>query len=165
MAILFFKPIPEHDPGTILHLLRTAYAGMLHYDPDSVRRWEPGWKEYDAEIFKYPDTVGSAGLISYAGPDMVGFASWDPRQWPTGIIGHNCVLPEFRRKGYGKQQILEIARRFRVGRFTKAIVSTSDHPFFMPARRMYASCGFREVRRFAGEEGAPIQMIEFELKL
>ena len=41
------------------------------------------------------------------GGRIAGFGSWDPRQAPDyGIIGHNCVLPEFRGEGLGKQQIL-----------------------------------------------------------
>lgn len=162
MGALTFEPIPGHAPGVILCLLRAAYAGMLQYDPDFIHKWEPGWKEYDDEIFKYPDTIGKAGFISYAGSDIVGFSSWDPRQWPIGIIGHNCILPEFRDRGYGKQQIKETIKRFQAGFCTKAVVTTSDHPFFLPARRIYESYGFRETRRFT--EGS-LPMIEYQLIL
>jgi GNAT superfamily N-acetyltransferase len=133
---------------------------MIRHDSDFIRHWEPSWREYDNEVFSYPNTVGKAGFISYKGTDIVGFGSWDPRQWPTGIIGHNCILPRFRCNGYGKQQISEIIRQFQAAHFTKAIVSTMDHVFFLPACRMYEACGFRETRRYVGPRET--LLIEYE---
>jgi len=79
---------------------------------------------------------------------IVGFASWDPRQRPRyGIVGHNCILPEFQGRGFGREQIQEVLRRFRGLGIQTARATTCDHPFFAPAHRMYQACGFREVRR------------------
>lgn len=46
-----------------------------------------------------------------------------------------------------------------------ARVSTSDHPFFVPAQRMYAACGFREVRRIRWDRDPGLRMIEYEKEI
>jgi len=162
MPLLPFKPLTEHKPRTIFTLLKESYKGLVKIKPEYILEWEKDWIEYDHEIFQYPDTVGSCGFISYSGTEIVGFASSDPRKHPTGVIGHNCILPKFRRNGYGKQQINEILKRFREMNFKKAIVSTNEHEFFYPAQRMYLACGFREKRRFWGGENKGYVMIEYE---
>jgi hypothetical protein len=43
----------------------------------------------------------------------------------------------------------------------KAVVSTSEHPFFLPARRNYESCGFKESRRFTGGPDPQYNIIEY----
>ncbi|MEJ2082943.1 MAG: hypothetical protein P8Y94_12420 [Acidobacteriota bacterium] len=50
-------------------------------------------------------------------------------------------------RGFGTQQIMELLRRLRSMEIREARASTLDHPFFVPAQRMYVRCGFREVRR------------------
>lgn len=165
MPPLTFKPIPDHEPGIVFSLLQHAYAGMSQHDPEFIKYWEPFWKVYDEYIFKYPDTVGACGFISYADEQVVGFASWDPRKYPTCLIGHNVILPAFRRNGYGTQQMNEALRRIRIRGFSKVIVTTNEHPFFAPAQRMYQACRFVETRRFIGEDALQSRMIEYELPL
>ncbi len=75
----------------------------------------------------------------------MGLVSYDPRQGPRfGIIGYNGILPPYRQRGYGTQQIVEALRIFRARGYERAQVSTSEHPFFRPARCMYEACGFQE---------------------
>lgn len=94
---------------------------------------------------------------------IAGFASWDPRQTPEyGIVGHNCILPEFRGKGLGKAQVLEILRRFQGFGIRKAKATTCDHPFFVPAQRTYVACGFRELRRVPWPRDPGYRVIEYE---
>ena len=94
---------------------------------------------------------------------LVGFASWDPRQRPRlGIVGHNCILPEFRGRGYGRTQIEEVLRRFKGMGIQTACVTTCDHPFFAPAHRMYQACGFHEVRRIPWDRDPSLMVIECE---
>lgn len=64
-----------------------------------------------------------------------------------------------------KQQIQEILLRFRKMAIKVAKVSTLDHPFFIPAKRMYAACGFREVRRIPWERDPTKRMIEYEMQI
>ena len=110
--------------------------------------------------------MGACGFISYLTTEIVGFASYDPRKYPVGVIGHNCILPQFRGNGYGKQQINEFLYRFRKLNFTKATVSTGEHEFFYPAQMMYLNCGFRDIRRFPGREGnRDYVIVEYEREL
>ena len=62
----------------------------------------------------------------------------------------------------GRRQILEILRRFREAGFEAARVTTSEHPFFQPALRLYKALGFRETGRPAGGPDARFRLIELE---
>jgi len=160
-----FAAITNEAPGTITALLRTSYADLLERDP----AWESeqaGWDEYDRQIFLYRDTVGACLFLTRLNGQTVGFGSWDPRPGPEyGIVGHNCILPRFRGKGLGCQQLREILRRFQLLRMKVVKVSTCDHPFFIPAQRMYVAVGFREVRRIPSTWNPNLKMIEYEKDL
>ena len=159
---IVFTTIEGERPGLIAGLLRESYADLLKADP----RWESqlaNWDAYDAEVFSHPDTVGACLFLTRVKGRVAGFGSWDPRQAPDyGIIGHNCVLPEFRCRGLGRQQVLEILRRLQRIGVEKVMVSTCDHPFFIPSQRMYLACGFREVRRVSWMQGPGQVMIQYE---
>jgi ribosomal protein S18 acetylase RimI-like enzyme len=62
-------------------------------------------------------------------------------------------------------QILEILRRFREDQTRAAHVTTSAHPFFAPAIRMYERLGFKEIRRFPGDPDPRYGIIELEKDL
>jgi len=143
MAIsLIFNETENYEPRTIFGLLCASYAEILNMD------LEKQFRQFGQGIFEHPDTVGACTFITTLGSEIVGMASYDPRQAPIlGIIGHNCILPEYQRKGYGKQQILEVIRRLKSKDVARAIVSTSEQPFFEPAHKMYLSCGFTELER------------------
>jgi len=152
----------DERPGTIAALLRASYAELLGLCP----AWEPEqakWEEYDRQVFACPESVGACLFLTRVHGRIAGLGSWDPRQRPEyGIVGHNCILPEFRGKGLGTQQIEEILRRFQMFGIKTAKVSTSDHPFFVPAQRMYMACGFRELRRTPWDLDPAFKMIEYE---
>ena len=160
-----FIPLDGEKPGIITAILRASYADLLKLDP----RWESeqvNWDEYDREVFAHPKTVGSCLFLTRSNGRIAGFGSWDPRQRPEyGIVGHNCILPEFRGKGLGRQQIQEILRRFQKLGIKTAKVSTNDHPFFVPAQRMYIACGFREVRRITWDRDPSRKTIEYEKEI
>jgi GNAT superfamily N-acetyltransferase len=77
----------------------------------------------------------------------VGYFSWDDRQYPVGIIGQNCILLIHQGQGYGRKQIEFVIKIFQDSKFKQTNVVTGDHEFFIPAQKMYASCGFQEHRR------------------
>ncbi len=111
-------------------------------------------------------TFGACTFLSWADSELVGLGSYNPRQVPEyGIIGHNCILPQFQKKGYGKQQIFEILRCFSAEGIIKAVVSTFEHTFFLPAQKMYISCGFKEKKRYSAEPDPRYAMIEYEKSL
>jgi len=165
MNLEFTTPF-DQKPGTVASLLKQAYADLVNGDP---LLWEPeqaNWERYDCEVFGQPASVGACIFLTRLDGRILGFGSWDPRQRPSfGIIGHNCILPEFRGRGFGRQQIQEILRRFRKVAIKMAKVSTLDHPFFIPAMRMYAACGFREVRRVPWDRDPTKTMIEYEIQI
>lgn len=142
MMNLKFIQSTKYKPGMICRLLTTCYANILDQKlTDQIRR-------FDRDVFENPDTVGVCTFITTLNSDVIGMASYDPRQAPErGIIGHNCILPEHQRRGYGKQQILEVVKRLRSRAIRRVVVSTTEHPFFEPARKMYLSCGFIESER------------------
>ena len=165
MNIEFIKPLAEQR-GIIASLLKQAYAELIKSAP---LLWEPeqkNWEQYDDDVFEQPQTVGACLFLTRLEDRSIGFGSWDPRQRPRfGIVGHNCILPEFRGLGLGKQQIQEVLRRFSEQKFETAKVSTNDHPFFVPAQRMYTACGFREVRRIPWERDPQQRVIEYEKEM
>jgi GNAT superfamily N-acetyltransferase len=153
-----FRKITEFEPGIISDLLSRSYAGILNQELESK------FKRFDDEAFANPETIGACTFITEWNDNCVGLASFDPRQKPIGIIGHNCILQEFRGKGLGKKQIQEVLRRLTNMGFQKAIVKTGDHPFFESAKKMYLNCGFKEVGRYINSNDR-FAGIEYEIEL
>ena len=157
-----FTTPQSREPGTIAEILKICYADLVASDPGLWGNEAKGWELFDAEVYEDPSGLGDCTLLSWLDDKLIGFVSYDPRQWPAlGIIGHNAILPDFQRRGFGKQQIAEVLRRFRKMGFKKAKVSTLDHPFFVPAQKMYLSCGFCESRRIPWEGCTKYQLIEY----
>ena len=159
-SCLLFRPAVQYEPGSVHSILVSCYAGIL--DP----AFENRLREFDRDVFENPDTIGACTLISSVDNDIAGLVSYDPRQGPrVGIIGHNGILPPYRGRGYGAQQIAEVLRIFRARGFDWARVSTSEHPFFRPARRMYEACGFRECRCTEPGDKGQYRIIRYEMLL
>lgn len=147
-------------------MLRTCYAPLVSSDP---RLWSPEvreWVRFDGEVYQNPATIGECTFLSWWGESLIGFASYDPRRRPDcGVIGHNCILPEYQNRGAGKLQIREILRRFQQLGIRSARVSTLDIPFFLPARRMYFACGFHISREQPWPVYPKLKLLHFERKL
>jgi len=147
-------------------MLKASYADLVQSDPNL---WEPevaAWDDFDRDAFENLETVGSCLFASWTGDDLVGFGSFDPRPGPEiGIIGHNCILPPFRGRGFGARQIREILRRLESRGIRNATVSTLSSPWFEPARRTYAACGFREGRRHPWERDPSFEIVEYVRRL
>lgn len=141
-------------------------------NPETVARivaaqaWPGDWAAYDRDILQFPATVGACGFVTCLDGEPVGFASWDPREFPAyGVIGHNCILPAFRGNGYGVAQIRRVLDILRGRGFQQARVTTGDHSFFVPAQRMYEACGFRETGRSSADAHSAFDTIDYELHL
>ena len=160
--MLEFIKFDEYRSGVISSLLSRTYAEYFQYDPEREPIWRKIWEDYDRAVFEYPDTMGACGFISRLNMQVIGYASWDPRRFPVGWVGGNCILPEFRGNGYGTRQIKEVLRILESSGFMKAKVITGEHRFFQPARRMYQACGFREIERGARNDGADYKQITYE---
>jgi GNAT superfamily N-acetyltransferase len=164
--MLSFTPMTQHKPGTIVSLLSKSYAAYLALDHQAAQSWPDDWATYDRDVFRLPDTVGAYGFVSCRQDQAIGFASWDPRGFPNyAVIGHNCILPAYQGQGYGTAQIHRVLEILRAGGFKQARVSTGDHPFFLPAQRMYEACGLCKVARSHRDPRVRLCMIEYELFL
>jgi GNAT superfamily N-acetyltransferase len=156
----------EREPGIISGLLHQSYAELVRAQPEP---WEPekeNWEEFDRSVFENPETVGACTFLTWFGKDIVGFFSFDPRPAPAyGVIGHNCILPEYRNRGFGKRQIFEILRQFEQMGIRQAKVSTTDQPFFVPAQKMYTACGFIEVKRTPLDRDPKQNIIYYEMEI
>lgn len=165
MSIKFKSPL-EYRPGIIVSLLEQSYADIMSSDQEYWNQAREKWEEFDKEVFQFPNSVGACVFMTLADGQLVGFGSYDPRQMPAfGIIGHNCILPKLRRRGYGKQQIFEILNRFRSMKINTAKVSTCSHPFFRPAQLMYISCGFIEISRRPWKNDFSRDLVEYEQEI
>ena len=134
--------------------------------PSYQRNLFKDWENYEEEVFKNPLTVGKCGFLSYYEDNLIGFASWDPRQRPNiGIIGQNCILPKFQGRGFGKIQVKEIMRILKRDKFQNVKVTTGEHEFFVPAQKMYESCGFKEKRRYRDPSNPFFNVIELWIEL
>jgi ribosomal protein S18 acetylase RimI-like enzyme len=163
---LIFEPISRFAPGDLAEIVARSYAALVESSPEVWGREREKWEDFDRRAFASPDTVGRCVFVSRFGPEPVGLGSYDPRPGPVyGEIGQNCVLPEFRGRGFGSRQVREILGRFETLGIRTARVTTSGHPFFEPARRMYEGLGFREIRRFAGGPDPGYPLIELAREL
>lgn len=147
--MLDFRPIESVVRGTIFQLLSESYEAWAERD-EHVEKW----RSADKDFFDNPHTVGACVIFTFLGDEAIGFVSWDPRQFPTAAIGHNCVRPSFRGRGIGAAQLRNLLRVLRNQSFREAIVATGAANFFVPARRMYLACGFQVVPT-ASVSGAP----------
>jgi RimJ/RimL family protein N-acetyltransferase len=163
---LSFAKLSGFKNGLIFALLSKSYFDLLNkYKLKHKKDMIDNWKKFDEAAFNNLNTIGKCVFVTSLGKKVIGFGSYDPRQWPEiGVIGHNCILPEFRGHGYGIAQIIETIKRFRKKKYKKARASTGDHPFFLASQKMYLSCGFKETRRFK-KEGTDFSEIEYELYL
>ena len=165
MDIRFASPHAA-EAGVFASMLKRVYAPLVESHPETWGLEQAGWEEFDRQVFQHPEKIGSCTFLTRSGDQFVGFGSYDPRQGPHfGIIGHNCVLPEFQGRGFGSAQVREILRRFRSMGIGIARVSTGEHQFFAPAQRMYLSCGFREVRRVPWQRDPQQEIIEYEREI
>jgi GNAT superfamily N-acetyltransferase len=166
MMDIRFTPPRGTKAGVLASMLKCVYARLVESDPETWGQEQAGWEEFDRQVFQHPETIGSCTFLTWSGDQLVGFGSYDPRPKPHfGIIGHNCVLPEFQGRGFGSAQVREILRRFRSMGIRLARVSTGEDPFFAPAQRMYLSCGFREIRRVPWQRDPQQRIIEYEMEI
>lgn len=146
-----FKTIDNFNPGLIENLLKRSYAGFIDCFPDDKEKLYMQWEQEDHDVFNNLQTIGKCSLVACVNGLPIGYSSWDDRQNPIGIVGQNCIVPEYQRQGIGRRQIELMIEIFKDRKFTEMIVITGDHDFFKPAQRLYKKCGFIERQRFNGD--------------
>jgi hypothetical protein len=97
---LTFVSISRFAPGALAGMIKKSYAALVEECPEYWEAENENWEDFDREVFTYPESVGECAFISLLDGEPVGLASYDPRQAPQyGIVGQNCVLPEYQGKG------------------------------------------------------------------
>ncbi len=160
-----FCPVTPGHRGLLVELLVDSYRRL--FEQNSCWADLPrSFQQFDAEVFQNIETLGRCVFLTRLDEQFIGFSSFDPRQAPkTVAIGHNCVVPRFQNRGLGKAQTVETLNRLKQWSPLKVTVTTSEHPFFLSARRMYLSCGFTEVRRHVAGPDARYGVILLEREM
>ena len=159
--MISYKTIESFKPGIIERLLRESYFDLIDYFPTNKIRLFQQWKKEDENAFDNPDTIGKHILFSCLGDIVIGYFSWDDRQYPTGYIGQNFILPKYQGQGFGKAQIEMIKKTFIDNEFETIIATTGNHEFFKPAQKMYQDCGFVIHNKKKGDLFELIEYIEY----
>lgn len=136
-----YLTIDNFGRGVVFDLLHRTFEPLMNQELEAKLR------RYDEQIFDNLDTVGACVFLTQHENELIGMASWDPRQFPKAIVGYNGILPEFQGKRFGKQQLLELLRRLKANGFTEVAAKTGDHLFYEPSQNMFKSCGFDEINR------------------
>lgn len=136
-----FKKISDFPKGTLYKQLEAAYS----FDSNCKINWDVMWKEYDDFFYSNLESIADkCGFITVVDGTAVGHISWDPRNKPEYvIIGHNCIIPNFKGKGYGKIQLQEAIRRIREYDVKKIVVTTNE--ITLSAQKNYESVGFIKI--------------------
>ena len=135
-----FRNISSFPKGTLYKQLVDAYS----FNENCKRNWNDMWKEYDDFFYSNLDIADKCGFITLINNIPVGHISWDPRNRPNYvIIGHNCIISEYKGNGYGKLQLQEEIRRIKEYELKKIIVTTNE--ITLPAQKNYESVGFKKV--------------------
>lgn len=160
-----FCSVTSDHRGLLAAFLTESYRPLF----EAHRGWEDlpaSFRQFDADVFGHLDTLGRCIFFTCLDGEFAGFSSFDPRGAPDmAVIGHNCVAPRFQNRGVGKAQIRETLARLKQRSIRKATATTSEHPFFLPALRMYVSCGFSETHRSPAPVGGRHGTIALEQEL
>lgn len=143
-----FKKISDFPKGTLYSQLVDAYS----FNNDCKKNWNSMWKEYDDFFYSNLDSIADKyGFITVVDGVIVGHISWDPRNQPDYVtIGHNCIITDFKGRGYGKIQLQEAIRRIKEYNVEKIVVTTNE--ITLSAQRNYESVGFVKIAERKNKE-------------
>ena len=142
-----FRKITEYPKGTLYNQLVDAYS----FDSNCKKCWNNDWVEYDNFFYSNINIANECGFVTVLDGKPIGHISWDPRCKPDYIIvGHNCILSEYKGNGYGKIQLQEAIRRIKKYNTKKIIVTTNE--ISLAAQKNYESVGFIKVRERENKE-------------
>ena len=160
-----FTTIKFERPGIFAEMLERCYEELVSDDPEIWESERLNWEDFDREVFYDLDNADDFIFLTRCCDAIVGFASYFDSPVPgVAVIGHNCIIPEYRGNGFGRMQIEEILWRLKAAGYKCVNVTTNDHEFFQPARRMFRSMGFKEVSRYPWEADSSQNLIDYELE-
>jgi N-acetylglutamate synthase-like GNAT family acetyltransferase len=132
-----FEKISDFDRGTLFKLLVQAYSFNHKWEQSLQEKW----KENDNFFFDNLQVADKYAFITTLDEEPIGFAAYDPRNMPEyAIIGDNCIIPQYKGRGYGIIQLQELISRISKNDVEKIFVSTNFD--LIPAQRMYEHVGF-----------------------
>lgn len=151
--MILYKPIDYFKPGDIQKLIKLSYQDLFKYFPNERDKLYEQWEKEDKDSFDNLNTIGKHVSFACINDNInpIGYFSWDNSDFPKGVIGQNCVLPDYQNQGYGSNQISFLIKLFEESNFKEITVVTGDHEFFEPARKMYLNCGFHKLRKIKGD--------------
>lgn len=84
-----------------------------------------------------------------------------------GYKCQNCILPEYRSQGFGKEQLRHVIETIKQNGYTTVKVSTGQQEFYYPAQKQYESVGFKEIKRdvMKNPDSDQLGRIYYELSL
>jgi hypothetical protein len=148
-------------PDGLMEELLTACSVGPSIGGAAARQWQDELHRIERDLSGRTLRDGGA-FVTYLGDTPIGYGSPHLTESPTlGVVGYNCILPKFRCHGYGRLQIGEIVRLLEACGAERIETTTSLHPFFLPARRMYVACGFKESRTRPTGRSAHHQLIDY----
>ena len=105
--MITFAKITSYSRGTLARLLRDAYS----FDPRWNAHYGNSFDEFDRFFYDNPNIADNCGFITLCEGEPIGHISWDPRGTPEVVrLGHNCIATRYKRRGYGRAQLLEALR-------------------------------------------------------
>lgn len=140
MENIKFEKFSKFPKGIMYELLKDSYSFEPRYEKD----WGNEWKKADDFFYNNLNIADECGFITTLNDKPIGFICWDPRNNPKYTeIGHNCIIKNYKRKGYGKKQLQEAIIRIKEKKPQKIIVTTNEG--LIPAQKNYESVGFKFV--------------------
>jgi len=142
-----FRDVSSLRANSIGELLDAGSFAPTIGGPPAARQWQEELRRVgrDVDGRRIPRDFGA--FVTYLGDKPIGTGVPHlTESTDLGLIGFNCIIPEYRCRGYGRMQVEEIVRRLRACGVERVEATTSLHPLFLPARRMYVACGFKESR-------------------
>lgn len=157
--MITFVDASKFKRGFFFEAIKESYGDLISSGSENWKGEIDKWRQLDTTIFNNPDTIGKCVFVTKEDGIPVGFASYNPI---TGEVGQNCVLPKYRGRGLGRLQIKKVLEILKEKGLKKVIVTTSEHPFFSPAQKVYRSLGFKEVARREGGPEPKYKLIDYK---
>lgn len=105
------------------------------FNEECKKVWDTSWKEYDDFFYNNLGIIDKYGFITVLDEKSISHISWDPRHRPDYVeIGHNCIVTNYKGKGYGHMQLEEAIRRIKEYDNLKKIIVTTNE-IFVPAQK------------------------------
>jgi len=156
-----FRDVSSPEAGSLEGLLKACSVVPSIGGVVAARQWQNELHRIERDVNRRTLRDGGT-FVTYLGDTPIGYGSPHLTESPTlGVVGYNCIMPEFRCRGYGRMQLLEIVRRLEACGTERIEATTSLHPFFLPARRMYVACGFKESGTHPTSDSARHQLIDY----